>query len=150
MAFSSPPVNAARRAQGSGRHCPALRSNQTGFARIDRLRIDLPRRPSRRTDRFAPNSLLRSKRRKQFPARANEFPTGSIRNLPRKILNLPMFSRLLVREKRPIPRNSLLFSLRPGNSAHQKTGNLSTASRQGTCCRERDTVEKDVALTAAS
>jgi len=71
-------------------------------------------------------------------------------NLPCKLLNLQRFSRQIFVRKRPIPRNSLHFSLRPGNSAHQKTVNLSTASRKGACCRERDMLEKDVALAAAN
>jgi hypothetical protein len=71
-------------------------------------------------------------------------------NFPRKLLNLQTFSRQIFVKKRPIPRNSLHFSPRPGNSAHQETVNLSTASRQGACFRKRDTLEKDVALAAAS
>jgi hypothetical protein len=49
------------------------------FARLDRLRASRPR-PGARID-FAPNSLLRSKRRKQFPARANKFPARPRRGL---------------------------------------------------------------------
>jgi hypothetical protein len=46
----------------------------------------------------------------------------------------------------------MAFSSSPVNAAHraQKTGDLSTASRQGACCRERDMLEKDVALAAAT
>jgi hypothetical protein len=46
----------------------------------------------------------------------------------------------------------MVFSSSPVNAAHraQKTGDLSTASRQGAYCRERDVLEKDVALAVAS
>jgi hypothetical protein len=48
-------------------------------------------RPVTRFD-FAPNSLLRSKRRKQFPARANKFAARRVGNLPCKQWNLETYS----------------------------------------------------------
>jgi hypothetical protein len=84
MAFFAPPVNAAA--------APTAREETFWrFTRVDQLRaVDRSLPPNESTSRdarpgaridFAPNSVLRSKRRKQFPARANKFPARPRRGI---------------------------------------------------------------------
>src|SRR5271167_243351 len=53
---------------------------------------------SGRKNRFAPSSLRRSKRRNEFPARANKLPARPPREFSHKQLNLQMFQRRIFEE----------------------------------------------------
>jgi hypothetical protein len=152
MAFSSPPVDAA--SPMPRKKAPSASLESTGSAQSIEASTRTTRPPA--TPVRAHGSISR-----QIPCSGPRGGNNSllaqinsllvrVGNLPCKLLDLQTSSRQIFVKKRPIPRNSLHFSLRPGNSAHQKTGNLSTASRQAACCRERDVLEKDVALATAS
>jgi hypothetical protein len=54
------------------------------------------------------------------------------------------------RENRPIPRNSLHFSLRPGNLARQEIVNFPHGSRHEAECREWDMLERHLFRVVAS
>src|SRR5271163_3293093 len=73
------------------------------------------------------NSLLRSKRRNKFPARANKFPARRRREFVSQLAEFASVFETDFRKKRPNRRNSLHFSLRPGNLAQNPTDDTWTS-----------------------